>query len=128
MSPDSRLSGQQWEDYAARAVTTAGLQILTRRYLCRLGEIDIVALERRTLVFIEVRYRANRRFADAAASVSARKQRRILSAARHFLMRFPEHAERSIRMDVIALQACEDRQDEEPQMRWIRGAFEAHDG
>ncbi len=123
MTRTSRSVGAAWEDYAARHITAAGLHILHRQYHCRLGEIDLVAMDGATLVFIEVRYRRNARFGDAAASVTHHKQQRILNAARHFLMRHPDYADCPMRMDVIALEA--ESGAAAPALRWIRAAFDA---
>jgi putative endonuclease len=122
----TRSIGHNWEEFAAQQVTAAGLQILDRRYTCRLGEIDLVATEGNTLVFIEVRYRSSAGFGDAAASVTRHKQRRITNAVRHYLMRNPKYSEYPIRMDVIALEANRHAGAGKPDVRWIRAAFDAH--
>lgn len=126
MNRPTRSIGHDWEEFAARQVESAGLQILVRRYTCRLGEIDLVALDGATLVFIEVRYRTQSSFGDAAASVTHRKQRRIINAARHFLMQHPDYCEYPIRLDVIALEASSNPESAGPAVRWIRAAFDAH--
>ena len=118
--------GRESEALAAQRITAAGLRILERRYYCRLGEIDLVALDGETLVFIEVRYRTRSRFADAAASVTPHKQRRIINAARHYLMRHPAYASHAIRMDVIAVEADRGGSGTSAEIRWIRAAFDAH--
>lgn len=120
----TRSIGQDWEDFAARRVAAAGLRILARGYHCRLGEIDLIATDDDTLVFIEVRYRTASSFADAATSVTCCKQQRILKAARHFLMRHPQYSEHPIRMDVIAL-AATSAAPSHTRMQWIRDAFDA---
>ena len=126
MNRSQRSIGHSWEDFAARRLAAAGLQILARRYSCRIGEIDLIALDGDTLVFVEVRFRARSAYGDAAESVTAQKQRRIISAARHFLMRHPEYEQSAIRMDVIALEAAGNSAPAETNVRWIRAAFDAH--
>ena len=80
------------------------------------GEIDLVMRDRDgTLVFVEVRRRASGAFGGAAASVGFVKQRRIVFAARHFLMRMPQQP--PCRFDVVAVQAGE--------IEWLRSAFDA---
>ena len=125
MSRKARTIGNAWEGFAERHVTAAGLQILARQYHCRLGEIDLVALDAHTLVFIEVRYRRSTRFGGAAASVTRHKQQRIVSAARHFLMHHPQYCEYPMRMDVIALERVEHSRAPPARVRWIRAAFDA---
>ena len=68
-------------------------------------------------MFVEVRLRTWGAFGGAAGSVDARKQRRIVAAARHYLARL--RAEPACRFDVITLQGREDSPS------WIRGAFDA---
>lgn len=111
------LKGALMERRAARWLQRRGLRPLRRNYRCRFGEIDLLALDGATLVFVEIRYRKSDRFGDAAASVDRRKRCRLIAAARHYLMSNPQHAERDCRFDVVALSARTPR--------WIRGAFDA---
>jgi len=113
----ARLRGEAAEELAARFLAAQGLAILARNYRTRLGEVDIVAREGAVLVFLEVRLRSWAAWGGAAASVDARKQRRIVAAARHFLSRL--RAEPPCRFDVLTL----DGPAGSP--AWIRGAFEA---
>jgi len=110
-----QVAGDGAEERAARHLAEHGLAIVARNYRTRLGEIDLVAREGGTLVFVEVRKRSSRGFGGAAASVDARKRARIESAARLFLARLAH--EPPCRFDVVAL--------EEGRVEWIRGAFEA---
>jgi putative endonuclease len=113
----ARRRGAAAEEAAARFLARQGLEVLERNYRTRFGEVDLVAREGATLVFVEVRARAWAAFGGAAASVDARKQRRIVAAARHYLARLP--AEPACRFDVLTVQG--------PQAvpGWIRGAFDA---
>jgi len=74
--------------------------------------------DRDTLVFIEVRSRRSRQYGGALASVDARKQQRMLLAARLWLARHPREAMRSVRFDVVAFEG-----DQSP--HWLRNALEA---
>lgn len=94
-----------------------GLREVARNHRCRLGEVDLIALDGEALVFVEVRYRARGGALGAAASVDYKKQGRIRAAARHFLMGHPEHAGRLCRFDVLALRPAE------RDTRWIKNAF-----
>jgi len=113
----ARLRGEAAEELAARFLAAQGLAILARNYRTRLGEVDIVAREGAVLVFLEVRLRSWSSWGGAAASVDARKQRRIVAAARHYLSRL--RAEPPCRFDVLTL----DGPGGPP--AWIRGAFDA---
>ena len=115
--------GDDYETRATQWLQDRGLQLLTRNYRGKTGEIDIVATDKNTLVFVEVRARNNRYFASAAASVDRRKQLRILRTAQLFLQRHPSLANMPCRFDVIAF---EPRQSgTSPAIRWIRSAFTA---
>jgi putative endonuclease len=67
-----------------------------------------------------VRARAGEHFGGAAASVGFAKQRRLIAAARHFLMTHPREAERPMRFDVVAISGPAGQNE----TRWIRGAFD----
>lgn len=95
------VRGAQAEALAARYLEDQGLTILARNFRTRRGEIDIVARDGDTLVFVEVRLRARSDFGGAAASVNARKQQRIVAAARFYLGRLAH--EPACRFDAILL-------------------------
>ena len=106
------------EDAAERLLTRHGLEIITRNYRTRQGEIDLIAREGATLVFVEVRSRASGRFGGAIESITAAKRRRIVAAARHFLSKLTR--EPPCRFDVVTLEAGEPA--------WLRGAFDVPAG
>lgn len=108
------------EDRALTHLQAAGLRLVTRNYRTPGrggGEIDLVMrAPDGTLVFVEVRSRASTSHGGAAASIGSVKQRRIVFAARHYLLRLP--APPPCRFDVVLL---------EPQgLQWLQGAFDAH--
>jgi putative endonuclease len=117
--PTTKQSGDAAEDRALAHLQASGLTLLARNYRTPGrggGEIDLVMRERGgTLVFVEVRQRATRDFGGAAASVSATKQRRIIFAARHYLMRLASPP--PCRFDVVIVEAG--------QVQWLRAAFDA---
>lgn len=99
-----------------------GLTLVERNYRlargphARGGEIDLILRERDgTLVFVEVRARADARHGGAAASISAAKRASLVLAARHYLLRFA--ASPPCRFDVVAIDGG--------QVQWLRGAFDA---
>ena len=85
---DRAAAGAAAEALAARFLATRGLTIVARNFRTRHGEIDIVARDGPTLVFVEVRRRASTRFGGAAASITGAKQARWTLAARAYLARF----------------------------------------
>ena len=111
--------GDAGEDRALDYLRAQGLRLAARNYRTPGrggGEIDLVMWDRDgTLVFVEVRKRASARYGGAAASVGAVKQRRIVFAARHYLLRL-----RSLppcRFDVVSM--------ENGAIQWMRAAFDA---
>ena len=94
--------------------------LLHRNYLCRLGELDIVARHGTTLVVAEVRLRASAQFGGAAASITRAKQRRIVLATRHLLARYPSLQRLPIRFDALLVPA------DDGVIEWLRGAFDAY--
>lgn len=112
--------GEHWENVAAEHIRSAGLRLSERNYNCRMGEIDLIAEDGDTLVFIEVRYRRNRGFGSALESVDSRKQLRLREAALHYLTTHPKAANRPLRFDVIAIEGPA----EQPRFEWVQSAFE----
>jgi putative endonuclease len=116
----SRARGEAAEDAALRFLAAQGLTLLARNYRCRMGEIDLVMRHGGSLVFVEVRARDGSDYGGAAASVGPRKQRRLVTAARHYLMTHPRAARLPARFDVVAFSGC----DGENSPHWIRAAFD----
>ena len=110
-----QLAGDAAEEHAASYLAERGLAIVARNYRTRMGEIDLVARDGATLVFVEVRKRSSAYFGGAAASVDGRKRARIAAAASLFLARLAH--EPPCRFDVVTV--------EEGRVEWIRAAFEA---
>ena len=111
--------GDSAEDAALRHLQQAGLRLVQRNYRTPGrggGEIDLIMRTADgTTVFVEVRRRASASYGGAGASISATKQRRIIFAARHYLMRLPVMP--PCRFDVVLL---------EPQgLQWLPAAFDA---
>ncbi len=102
------------EERAAAYLARRGLDIVSRNFRTRLGEIDLIAREGDTLVFVEVRMRSGGGFGGALESITPRKQRRIQAAAQQFLGQFRDPPR--CRFDVVAL--------EQDDIRWLRAAFE----
>ncbi len=110
-----QLLGKFAENRAEKLLVAAGLRILDRNYRCRQGEIDLIAQDGDTLVFVEVRSRSRQDYGTAAESITSTKQRRIISAARQYLASLPNMP--ACRFDVVTLD-----QGNEP--AWIKSAFE----
>lgn len=115
----TKAQGDAAEERALAHLQAQGLRLLARNYRTPGrggGEIDLVMRDRDgTLVFVEVRKRTGRGFGGAAASVGWVKQRRIVFAARHYLLRLREPP--PCRFDVISMEGGG--------IQWMRAAFDA---
>jgi putative endonuclease len=111
----SQAVGSGAEEKAALFLEAQGLAIVDRNFRTRLGEIDLVACEGATLVFVEVRYRAGEGYGGALESITAAKRRRIVAAAHQYLARLG--AQPPCRFDVVAFEGNSPR--------WLRAAFDA---
>lgn len=122
----TRQRGNAAEDLALAHLQAAGLRLVRRNFRTPGrggGEIDLIMREADgTLVFVEVRQRASARAGGAAASVTAAKQRRIVFAARHFLL--PYRSEPPCRFDVVVIDGALGAGDP-PRIDWLRAAFDA---
>jgi putative endonuclease len=105
----------------ARAETFLLQQGLVKRaknYRCKLGEIDLIMQHNTTLVFIEVRLRSHTGFANAAESVTYRKQQKIIKTAQYYLQQYGLTDKANCRFDVIAF-------SDNGNPEWIKDAFSA---
>ena len=98
------------EALAAEYLIARGLTVIARNYRCRFGEIDLIATDDDTLVFVEVRLRRNSRFGGALASIDYRKQRKLLLTARQYLSRV--RLEPRCRFDAVLLDSLDARRIE----------------
>ena len=80
--------GRRYEAIALAWLRLKGYRLLARRFGGKGGEIDLIMREGATLVFVEVRQRANREHGGAAASITPAKMRRLVYAAQVYLLRF----------------------------------------
>ena len=78
-SPSQQI-GDRYEALAWEALSQAGCSLLGKQLRCPVGELDLVVRDGQTLVFVEVRYRANQRFGGAVASITRAKQARLMKA------------------------------------------------
>jgi putative endonuclease len=108
-----QIQGQAGEDQALAYLEQNGLSLVERNFRCKGGEIDLVMRERGTLVFVEVRKRADTAYGGAAASVTARKQARLITAAQVYLQRY--RMPPPCRFDVVAIDGAS--------MDWLKNAI-----
>lgn len=130
----TKSRGDAAEDLALAHLQRHGLALVRRNFKTPGrggGEVDLIMREPDgTLVFVEVRQRASARQGGAGASITSTKQRRIVLAARHFLLRLG--SEPPCRFDVVLIQGRLDPPDppDAPtpapwRVEWLRAAFDA---
>jgi len=117
----SRDAGALWEDAALKHLVRHGLELVTRNFTCRFGEIDLVLRDRGQLVFAEVRYRRDAAHGDGTLSVGPAKRARLARAASLYLQAHPQFSALPCRFDVIGCSGSL----VQPAFEWTRGAFEA---
>lgn len=99
--PERAAAGARAEALAAEFLVARGLTIVARNFRARRGEIDLIARDGATLVFVEVRLRRSQYFGGAAASITRAKSARLLAAAQVYLARLGH--EPPCRFDAVLL-------------------------
>jgi putative endonuclease len=112
--------GAEAEALAAKYLQSQGLVVVARNLRCKAGELDLVCLDGDILVIVEVRLRGRADFGGALASVTRRKQRKLIRATQFHWQRLPKWRTRVLRFDVVALQGVPNAA---PEITWIRDAF-----
>ncbi len=111
-----RQTGTAYESLAADFLTAQGVQILCRNYRSKHGEIDLIGMDGSYLIFVEVKYRASGKMGSPLAAVDARKQRRILETARHYLYEHHYRTDTPVRFDCIGIAG--------KHIEWVKNAFQ----
>ncbi|MFW6094510.1 MAG: YraN family protein [Pseudomonadota bacterium] len=120
MTGASHLRRGRWaEEVTAKYLERQGLALLERNFRCRLGELDLVMAEGETLVFVEVRYRRGVAYGTALETIGARKQNKLLAAARVYLAA-RGRADARCRFDVVSVT----KRNYQPSFHWLRDAFD----
>jgi len=110
--------GPRGEEAGERFLINRGYRILDRNYRAPCGEIDLIALDEKTVVFIEVKTRRSRRFGEPFEAVHPRKRKRITGAALYYLKRY--RVPPPCRFDVISVYEVDGR----TLIQQMRDAFE----
>jgi putative endonuclease len=108
VNPGRRDLGAFGERVAAAHLEAKGYRIRARNFRCREGEIDIVAEDGDCLVFVEVRTRRGDAFGTPAESVTAAKERRLLTVAKAYLQEHPD-VPANQRIDVVGVELSRGR-------------------
>jgi putative endonuclease len=111
--------GRYGEDLAYKRIKRLGYRKIIRNYRCPLGEVDLIANDGDTLVFIEIKTRRGRPTGYAKEAVDARKQRQLSKVALSY-MKSNNCSEAKARFDVIAISIKEDK----PEIEVVKNAFD----
>ena len=117
----NNLTGAWGETLAAKYLQKKRYKILATNYRCRFGEIDLIAADRKHLVFVEVKLRKSDKFANAFEYVDRHKQNRIRTTAELYLSEFPTDLQP--RFDVIEIYAPEGTNTLRPKIYHLEDAF-----
>ena len=119
MGDERKSLGKAGEDLAERYLKRQGYAIVQRNYRCPLGEIDLIALNKRVVVFVEVKTRRVDTSGAPLESVNAVKQRRLKRTALHYLNKHRLH-DRDVQFDVVGISMRSDP----PAVQHVRHAFD----
>ncbi len=111
--------GEQGEALAVRYLKKAGYKIIETNYRTQLGEIDIIAKDRGTIVFVEVKSRTSVHFGSPKWAVTPKKQKKISMVALYYL-KATNQCEARARFDVVTIISNRDK----PQVDIIQNAFD----
>ncbi|MCS5591733.1 MAG: YraN family protein [Gammaproteobacteria bacterium] len=117
-----RRIGNKAEVIALDYLKQQGLSLIEQNYLTKLGEIDIIMLDKTsdTVVFIEVRYRKNTSHGTSIETVTRTKQKKLMRTAEQYLQKHPSYQHFLCRFDVVGIES----DLKYPTITWIRSAFE----
>ena len=119
MLNDNLNFGREAEETAARFLKGKGYKILSRNYRTKLGEIDIIAKDKDTLCFVEVKARRTYRFGAPEEAISEHKKRQISKAALIFI-KDKKLRDRLARFDVVSVSWARGF----PEIELFKNAFE----
>ena len=122
MTSKRQALGKDGEALACADLEARGYALLERRYRTRHGEIDVIARDGDTLVFVEVRRKSAEGFGCAAESITRDKQRRIIGMALDYLARAELVDRCAVRFDVVTI---DDQPAGPPRITLYAGAFDA---
>jgi len=111
--------GKAGEQVAEQYLKNKGYKLIERNYRCPLGELDLIVLDRRVVVFVEVKTRSGHGYGSPLEAVEFRKQRKLIQAAQYFLSEKKLH-QRDARFDVVGISWP----GREPVVEHIENAFE----
>ena len=114
-----QVLGKEGERIAEQYLKRKGYKLVERNYRCSAGEVDLIVLDRRVIVFVEVKTRTGHGFGTPLEAVQPRKQRKMMQAAQFFLSQKKLH-QRDARFDVVGISWP----GREPVIEHVENAFE----
>ena len=118
----SRESGLVYESLAADYLQQQGLKLVEKNFHAYQGELDLIMMDKKSLVFIEVKFRKNTKYGTAAEMVNYKKQQRLTHAAQYFLQSKKQYANYPCRFDVVAISGGQHQQSSQSKIDWIKNA------
>ncbi len=115
--------GEDAEHACCDHLKTQGLKIVDSNFSCRYGEIDIIMLDKKVLVFVEVRFRKNNNFGGGLESITAAKQQKLRNTAELYLQQNNRYE--NARFDVVSMSKNNQTSysKQEYTFEWITNAF-----
>jgi putative endonuclease len=114
-------SGKKGEEQAAAALESAGMRIIAKNFRSKEGEVDIIALDGETVVFVEVKAWSVYGIEDLQYTVNIKKQGKIIKTAKYFLSENREYSNMAIRFDVVFIK--NNKISERSQVTHLASAF-----
>jgi len=119
--PNTASLGKAGEEQAAAALEAKGMKIICRNYRSKAGEIDIIALDGETVVFVEVKAWSSYGLEDLQYSLNDRKKHKIIKTANYFLSENRKYSNMTIRFDVVFVNNS--KTSEEYELTHLASAF-----
>jgi putative endonuclease len=114
-----QVLGKEGERVAEQYLKNKGYKLVERNYRCPVGELDLIVLDRRVVVFVEVKTRSGHGYGSPLEAVEFRKQRKMIQVAQYFLNAKKLH-QRDARFDVVGISWP----GREPVVEHVENAFE----
>jgi len=114
-----QIFGRESESNAVKHLKKQGYKILEQNYRTKLGEIDIIAKDKKTLVFVEVKARSSDRYGNPKWAITPKKKRQMSKVALYYL-KITKQTNVKARFDVVTIRSL----DSKPQIDVIKNAFE----
>lgn len=119
----NRLLGRWGESLVAEYLRKRKWEIIGAGYHCRMGEIDLIAVNRQYIAFVEVKLRKSDAYGSAAEAVNTAKQKRLQATAQLYLASHPDLLQLQPRFDVAEVYAPQGLETAKPRIVYMENAF-----